>query len=111
MNHRTVAAQLADELLGDKGWDRPLEHHLRHEGTGVHVLVYGARVEIVFGAEPGHRYDKAVGTSTTYYPSTAIAAVLEVARALVFARQMLRAPLAEPDAGLPAGATGLAETT
>lgn len=93
MNHRQVAGKLAEQLLVDPGWDRPLEHHLRHSQTGVHVQVYGARVEIVFGPGPHGLYDKAVGADTVYTPSTALAALVEVARALVLARQLAYRPV------------------
>lgn len=105
MNHLEFADRIAEELAGDSGWERLPEHHFRHPATGVHLMVYAASVSVVFGNETGHPYAKAVAARTAYFPATALAAVVEVARALVVVRSLALA--GERDDGLPAGATGV----
>jgi hypothetical protein len=90
MNHRDVRKAVADRLLGQPGWEQHPEqdHHFRHLLAGVHVMIYGAEVSVTFGTHDKSSYDKAVGAKTTYFPSLAIASVLEVAEALVFRRNI-----------------------
>jgi hypothetical protein len=98
VNHRDVAGQLAAGLEGQAGWERHLEHHFRHRDAGVHLMVYGAEVTVVFGRLEGLLHDKAVSASTRYYPKLGTAAALEVAEALVLKR-MLEQRLAHARAG------------
>ncbi len=92
MNHKQVRAQLVKELGARPGWQQHPEqdHHFRHAETGVHILIYANELSVTFGPLPGQRYDKAVGAKTTHFPSLAIAAVLEVADALVEVRRLTK---------------------
>jgi hypothetical protein len=94
VNHREVRDRLAEQLLSQPGWAQHSEHdhHFIHVFTGVHVIVYPTEITVLFGAVEGQRYDKAVGASTRYHPSISIISVLEVAAALVTARQIARPP-------------------
>jgi hypothetical protein len=92
MNHKTIRQKLVKELAERPGWQQHPEqdHHFRHAETDVHILIYTTELLVAFGALPGQRYDKAVGAKTTHFPSLAIAAVLEVADALVEVRRLTK---------------------
>ena len=99
MNHRHIAGQLAAALADRPGWERHLEHHFRHRDTGVHLMVYGLEITVVFGKIEGGLHDKAVSASTRYYPKLGLAAALEVAEALVFQRTVQRRSVRSAAAG------------
>lgn len=94
MNHFRVVGRLKEALDGEPGWDRPEQHHFRHEATGVHVFVYGRDVALTFRDREGEPATKALGCRHSYYPEQAVAAVLEVARALVEVRTRVAAQVA-----------------
>jgi hypothetical protein len=91
VNHRRVQQLVADHLLDRPGWERhpEQEFHFRHRDAGVHVMIYGSEVSVVFTPrDPGGR-DRAVGASTRFFPQLSIDSALEVADALVFQRSVL----------------------
>lgn len=88
MNHLDVAGAIARGLAGEPGWERHLPHHFRHPGAGVHIMVYGQSISVVFGKFSAQRWDKAVVAGTKHTPVTGIESALEVARALVLVRQL-----------------------
>lgn len=100
MNHRLVRDRVRQELAGRPGWEQHpyQDHHFRHLEADVHILIYDKELTVTFGPMPEGRYDKAVGSKTTYFASLAVASVLEVADALVFTRLARRAGLVLPAA-------------
>lgn len=87
MSYHAVMPLLAAELRDDAGW-RHVEgtNQFAHKATGVHIAVYARDVVLAFRDEPGRPATKALGTRTTLHPGRAVAAVVEVARALVAVR-------------------------
>lgn len=97
MNHFRVVARLRTALTGEPGWDQPEQHHFRHRATGVHIFVYGRDVVLTFGDLDGATATKALGCRHAFYPERAVAAVLEVGRALVDVRSRAAAATAADD--------------
>lgn len=91
MNLRELTAALAAALDGEPGWQQRKDHQFSHTATGVHIMVYGQELSVVFGPLQGQSWDKALAAKTTYTPTLALESTLEVARALVAARTPRRA--------------------
>lgn len=89
MKHSEVRDRIAGLLLDQPGWEQNprIDHDFRHPHTGVHVLVYEAHIKITFGHLRDSNQDQAVTTSTRFFPNVAIASAVEIAEAMVAARQ------------------------
>lgn len=96
MNHRLMRERLAAALATRPGWAQvPGEdHHFRHADAGVHLMVYGTEISLVFARLGDRSQERAVSASFRYSPSLALASILDVADAIVAVRLMKKAAAA-----------------
>lgn len=98
MTYQGVKALLAAALDGEPGWSNEAGTNcFAHEAAGVHVMIYSRDLVLALRDVPGEPVTKALGCRTTYHPAQAVAAVLEVARAVVAVRTAAAARTFPPE--------------